>query len=143
MFLGEYKHSIDSKNRLRIPPKFKKDFDGGLVLTKGNDGCLFIVTKNQFSSILEKVNSLPMFNSNLQLPLRLLFSSATEIEEDNQGRFLLPANLKNFAGINKDVVFIGVGNRIELWAEEKWLEYSNATKNNFEEIICKLGEYGI
>ena len=65
MFLGEYKHSCDNKNRLRIPPKFKKDLDSGLVLIKGNDGCLFIVTKNQFDAMLEKVNNLPMFNSKL------------------------------------------------------------------------------
>lgn len=143
MFLGEYKHSCDNKNRLRIPPKFKKDLDSGLVLIKGNDGCLFIVTKNQFDAMLEKVNSLPMFNSKLQMPLRFLFSSAIEIEEDNQGRFLLPSNLKTYANINKEVVFIGVGNRIELWASERWEEYSNLSKNNFEEILSSLGDYGI
>ncbi len=143
MFLGEFKHSVDNKNRLRIPPKFKKDLDCGLVLTKGNDGCLFIVTKKQFDNVLEKINSLPMFDSKLQMPLRLLFSSAMEIEEDNQGRFLLPANLKNFANIEKDVVFIGVGTRIELWANEKWQDYQSNTKNNFEEILSQLGEYGI
>ncbi len=143
MFLGEYKHSCDNKNRLRIPPKFKKDLDCGLVLIKGNDSCLFIVTKNQFNSMLEKVNSLPMFNSKLQMPLRLLFSSAIEIEEDNQGRFLLPTNLKTYAKINKEVIFIGVGNRIELWASERWQEYCENTKNNFEEILSSLGEYGI
>ncbi len=143
MFLGEYKHSVDNKNRLRIPPKFKKDLNCGLVLIKGNDSCLFIVTKNQFDSILEKVNNLPMFDTKLQMPLRLLFSSAIEIEEDNQGRFLLPTNLKNYAKINKEVVFIGVGNRIELWSSERWQEYCDGSKNNFEEILSSLGEYGI
>ena len=93
--------------------------------------------------MLEKVNSLPMFNSKLQMPLRLLFSSAIEIEEDNQGRFLLPTNLKTYAKINKEVIFIGVGNRIELWASECWQEYCENTKNNFEEILSSLGEYGI
>ena len=143
MFLGEYKHSVDNKNRLRIPPKFKKNLDCGLVLTKGNDGCLFIVTKKHFEHVLEKINNLPMFDSKLQQPLRLLFSSACEIEEDNQGRFLLPASLKNYASIEKDVVFIGVGNRIELWSNEKWQEYANKTKNSFDEILSTLGEYGI
>ena len=77
------------------------------------------------------------------MPLRFLFSSAIEIEEDNQGRFLLPSNLKTYANINKEVVFIGVGNRIELWASERWEEYSNLSKNNFEEILSSLGDYGI
>ena len=143
MFLGEYKHNCDDKNRLRLPPKFKKEISGGLILTKGNDGCLFIVPKNQFDSILEKINNLPMFDSRAQMPIRMLFSSAVELEEDNQGRFLLPANLKDFAKINKEVVFIGVGNRIELWSQEVWKNYSENANNNFDQIMSNLGEYGI
>ena len=129
MFLGEYEHSCDSKNRLRIPSKFKKEFCEGAVLTKGNDGCLFLVDK--------------MFDSKLQMPLRMLFSSAVEIEEDNQGRFLLPASLKNFANIQKDVIFVGVGNRVELWSKESWLDYSSKANASFDQILSSLGEYGI
>ena len=143
MFLGEYKHTCDNKNRLRLPPRLKADVTGGLVLTKGNDGCLFIVPKNQFDSILEKINNLPMFDSRAQMPIRMLFSSAVEIEEDNQGRFLLPANLKDFAKINKEVVFIGVGNRIELWSQENWNKYCENANSNFDQILSNLGEYGI
>jgi len=143
MFLGEYKHTCDDKNRLRLPPKFRPALTEGLVITKGNDGCLFIVPKNKFSEIFEKVNNLPMFDSKAQQPLRMLFSSAVEITEDNQGRFLLPISLKEFAKINKDVVFIGVGNRIELWSQEVWQAYSNNANNNFDQILSKLGEYGI
>lgn len=143
MFLGEYEHSCDSKNRLRIPSKFKKEFCEGAVLTKGNDGCLFLVDKNRFSKILESVSNLPMFDSKLQMPLRMLFSSAVEIEEDNQGRFLLPASLKNFANIQKDVVFVGVGNRVELWSKENWLDYSSKANASFDQILSSLGEYGI
>ncbi len=143
MFLGEYKHSCDDKNRLRLPPKFKKELTGSLVLTKGNDGCLFIVPKNQFEVILEKINNLPMFDSKAQLPIRMLFSSAVELQEDNQGRFLLPLNLKDFAKINKDVIFIGVGNRIELWSQENWNSYCEKANSNFDQILSNLGEYGI
>ena len=143
MFLGEYKHTCDDKNRLRLPPKFKKELTGNLVLTKGNDGCLFIVPKNQFEVILEKINNLPMFDSKAQLPIRMLFSSAVELQEDNQGRFLLPLNLKDFAKINKDVIFIGVGNRIELWSQENWNSYCEKANSNFDQILSNLGEYGI
>ena len=94
MFLGEYKHYLDNKNRFRIPPKFCKELEHcGMVLTKGNDGCLFLLPREQFSKILEKASSLPMFDSKAQLPLRILFSSACELEEDNQGRVLLTASL--------------------------------------------------
>lgn len=143
MFLGEYKYSCDDKNRLRLPPKFKKCLAEGVVLTKGNDGCIFVVPKNEFESIFEKVNNLPMFDSRAQKPLRMLFSSAVEVEEDNQGRFLLPLNLKEYAKINKDIVFIGVGNRIELWASEVWQEYNDNANSNFDQILSNLGDYGI
>lgn len=143
MFLGEYKHNCDDKNRLRLPPKFRKDLSGGAVITKGNDGCLFVVPKNQFEKVLEKIDNLPMFDSKAQMPLRMLFSSAVEVQEDNQGRFLLPANLKDFAKINKEVVFIGVGNRVELWSQEVWDKYSENANSSFDQILSNLGEYGI
>ena len=143
MFLGEYEHAIDQKNRLRIPPKFRKDFAEGAVVTKGNDGCLFLVAKTQFSNIFQNLSSLPLFDSKLQMPVRMLFSSACEVQEDNQGRFLLPQSLKAFAGIAKDVVFVGVGNRVELWSKERWQDYSNKANSNFDQILQSLGEYGI
>ncbi len=144
MFLGEYKHSLDSKNRFRIPPKFCKELElSGMVLTKGNDGCLFLLPKEQFSKVLEKTSSLPMFDKAAQLPLRMLFSSACEIEEDNQGRVLLNSTLKDFAGIQKEIVFVGVGNRVEVWASEKWNEYKQTSQSNFDQIVSGLSEYGI
>jgi len=144
MFLGEYNHSCDAKNRLRIPPKFRKEFNGNpMILIKGNSDCLFIIPKTQFDNVFERICSVPMFDNKFQQPIRILMSSAVEIEEDGQGRFLLPANLKDFASIKKDVTFVGVGNRIELWADEKWREYVNAANLNFDDIISTLGENGI
>ena len=144
MFLGEYKHCLDGKNRFRIPPKFVKDFASeGMVLTKGNDGCLFLLPKSQFAVVMEKTSSLPMFDKRAQMPLRMLFSSACELEGDNQGRVLLPANLKTFADIQRDIIFVGVGNRVEIWALEKWQEYTKNCSNNFDQIVSDLGEYGI
>ena len=143
MFLGEYKYTCDDKNRLRLPPKFKKSLGEGVVLTKGNDGCIFVVPKNKFENLFEKINNLPMFDSKAQQPLRMLFSSAVEVEEDNQGRFLLPSTLKDYAKINKNVVFIGVGSRIELWSQEVWEAYNSNANSNFDQILSNLGEYGI
>lgn len=142
MFGGEYKHQCDSKFRLRIPAKFKKELGEGCVITKGNDGCLFLLPKKEVDILMTKLENMPMFNSQIQKPLRLFFSSATEIEEDNQGRFLLPANLREFAGITKNIVFVGVGNRVELWDEEKWKRYCEDA-GNFDDIIMELGKNGI
>ena len=143
MFLGEYSHSCDSKNRLRLPSKFKKESGSGFVLTKGSDGCVFVMPKDKLDSIFEKVNQLPMFDSSVQKPLRLLFSSACELEEDAQGRFLLPQSLKEFAGIKKEVVFVGTGTRIELWAKERWIDYSMKNLQDFETLAQELGRYGV
>jgi MraZ protein len=141
LFLGNFEHNIDSKNRLRLPPKFKKDFSGEIVLTKGNDGCVFIVPKEQFDNVFKRASELPMFSSTAQKPLRMLFSSASILEEDNQGRFLLPTAMKEYAKIDKNVVFVGAGNRVELWAKEKWEIYSS--NQNFDELLKELGDYGI
>ena len=143
MLGGEYRHQCDAKYRLRIPAKLKKELGENCVITKGNDGCLFLLPKVEMDNILNKIENLSIFNSQLQKPLRFLFSSAVEIEEDNQGRFLLPANLREFAGITKDVVFVGVGNRAELWSEDRWNKYCLDNETNFAEIISELGKNGI
>ena len=143
MLGGEYRHQCDAKYRLRIPAKLKKELGENCVITKGNDGCLFLLPKVEMDNILNKIENLSIFNSQLQKPLRFLFSSAVEIEEDNQGRFLLPANLREFAGITKDVVFVGVGNRAELWSEDRWNKYCLDNETNFDEIISELGKNGI
>lgn len=142
MLNGEYFHSCDQKYRLRLPAKLKKDFSDGCFVTKGCDGCLFIFSAKQFEALSQKLDSLPIFDSKAQRPLRLLLSSAFEVEEDNQGRFLLPQALREFAGITKEVVFIGVGNRAELWSKEKWTEY-NQNAGNFDDCLKELGDYGI
>lgn len=142
MFLGEYKHSLDSKNRLRLPSKFKKDFPSEIILTKGSDGCLFVLPKETFDTVFAKASSMPMFDSNVQKSLRMLFSSGAVIEEDNQGRFLLPQSLKSYAEIDKEVVFVGVGSRVELWSSEKWKSYQNSS-SDFDSIVKDLSKYGI
>lgn len=141
LFLGNFEHSIDNKNRLRLPSKFKNEFNGEVVLIKGNDGCIFIVPKEHFEKIFKKVCDVPMFDRKAQRSLRFLFSSVNIMEEDNQGRFLLPNNLKNYAKIEKSVVFVGMGQRIELWAKELWEIYS--ASQNSDEQLKELGEYGI
>lgn len=142
MLNGEYFHQCDQKFRLRLPAKLKKEFSDGCFITKGSDGCLFVFSRKQFDALEERLDSLPIFDSKAQRPLRLLLSSAFEVEEDNQGRFLLPVSLREFAGITKDVVFIGVGNRAELWSRERWNKY-NENAGNFDEVLSELGEYGI
>jgi len=143
MLSGEYRHNCDEKFRLRLPAKFKKELDDGYVVTGASDGCLFVFSGYELKNLLEKTEKVPLFDNNLQKPLRMLYSSAYEVEEDSQGRFLLPAALREFAGIKKEVVFVGVGNRAEIWSSERWDNYSKNLSGNFDAVLSELGKYGI
>lgn len=143
MLSGEFRHSVDEKFRLRLPPRFKKELGSGYVITRGNDGCLFVFSGEQIEALLNKTSEVPMFSSTLQQPLRLLYSSAYEVAEDNQGRFLLPQSLRDAAAIKKEVYFIGVGTRAEIWSAERWEEYKKMGSTNFDDIAAELGKYGI
>lgn len=143
MFFGEYKHSMDEKGRLRMPAKLKQELSSEFVITKGTNACLFVFAKNYFQQeFLTKLSHVPTFSSEGQKPIRLLLSSTHQTEEDGQGRFKLPQNLKEFAKIQKSVVFIGVGNRIEIWAEEVWNAYAG-TDLDFDKISETLGSYEV
>ncbi|MCL2587109.1 MAG: division/cell wall cluster transcriptional repressor MraZ [Firmicutes bacterium] len=124
MLFGEYYHQVDAKSRVRIPPKFK-DALGTVVITQGSDGALFLFSAPEFKLQLEKkMYATDLFDSDGNKHLRTIFSSAFELEEDAQGRCLLPKTLREKAKIDKDIVFVGVGNRVELWAKEEWERYN-------------------
>lgn len=144
MFFGEYFHQCDQKFRLRMPSKFKPDIANGCYITKGNDGCLMIFTSHEVDRLLHnKIDDLPIFDQKVNRALRVLFSSAYKLAEDNQGRFLLPQSLREYAGIEKDVVFIGVGNRAEIWSLKRWTDYRNQTDANIDDVLEELGNYGV
>lgn len=143
MFFGEFNHSMDEKGRVRVPSKIKNVLGNQYVITKGTSSCLFVFTKNYFEQeFLSKLNNVPTFNAASQKPIRLLLSSTYEVEEDTQGRFILPASLKEFAQISKNLVFIGVGNRIEIWSEENWKNYKG-DEHDFDSIIESLSSYNV
>ena len=138
MLNGEYFHQCDQKFRLRLPAKLKKEFSEGCYITKGNDGCLFIFSSKQFESLMQKLDSLPLFDSKAQKPLRLLLSSAFEVEEDNQGRVMIPQNLRSFANLTKDIVVIGSGTHAEIWSAEAWDAYND--EEDFDNVIGVLAD---
>lgn len=142
MLFGTYFHQLDQKNRFRIPAKFKSTLGDNPVLTKGCGKCLYLFSANEIESqIINKTNNISLFDETAQKSLRLLLSSTFELEIDNQGRVLLPQNLKSYAGIDKNIVSIGVGSRVEIWAEGEWLKYSEGVDINKE--LSKLKDYGV
>ena len=125
MFIGEYEHSVDAKGRVIMPAKLREDIGEKFIVTKGLDGCLFAYSKTEWLNFEEKLKALPLNDKNARAFLRFFVSSANMCELDKQGRILVPAALREFAGLTKDVVLTGNLTRIEVWSKEKWIENSN------------------
>ncbi len=125
MLIGEFEHSLDAKGRLIMPAKLREDIGERFVVTKGLDGCLFAFSLTEWTNFEEKLKTLPLSNKNSREFTRFFLSGATECEIDKQGRFLIPNNLRQVANLEKEVIIIGVGTRIEIWNKDKWKSYSN------------------
>lgn len=137
MLIGTYRHSVDAKNRMRMPVKFKSELGSGFIITKGTANNLFVFSAEEFKVIYDKLTNLPTFDEEAQKVVRKFLSSAFEAEEDSQGRVLLPKELVKFAGITKELVFVGAGNRVEIWAEEAWDKFDDES-TDFN-VLGKLG----
>lgn len=140
MLIGTYRHSIDAKKRMRIPSKFKSELGSNCIITKGTSGNLMIFSSEGFSDLYERLSNISIFDNEAQKPVRKFLSSAFEAEEDGQGRILLPKELASFANITKNIVFVGVGNRVEIWAEETWdkIQEEDDDETDFT-VLAKLG----
>lgn len=142
MFIGEYQHGLDSKNRIIMPSKFREELGSKFIMTKGLDGCLYVYPLSEWKMLEEKLKSLPLTNKDARAFVRFFFSGATEIETDKQGRGVIPQNLIEYASINKEIVSIGVLTRIEIWGKEKWVDYNNSDID-FDAIAEKMSDLGI
>lgn len=136
MFMGEYNHTIDQKGRLIIPSKFRELLGEQFVVTRGLDGCLFLFPVNEWNDYEEKLKKLPMADRNARSFSRFFTAGATLCEIDKQGRVLIPATLRKFAKIDKEVILAGLLNRIELWSKERYEEIN--TFDNMDEIAEQL-----
>ncbi len=143
MLIGEFEHSIDTKGRLILPAKIKDDLGKEFIITKGLDGCLFGYSLTEWNKFAEKLKTLPLTNKNTRDFVRFFLSGAVEEETDKQGRFLVPANLREYASLTKDAVIIGVGTRIEIWDKKKWEEYNSEDNLSVDKIAEKMSEIGI
>ena len=120
MFMSEYNHTVDAKGRLIIPSKFRESLGEEFVVSKGMDGCLFVYANEDWNAFEQKLTSLPLINKEARQFARFFLAGAAQVELDKQGRILLPAGLREFAGLDKEVVLVGVGSRIEIWSKDKW-----------------------
>lgn len=141
MFMGEYHHSIDDKNRLIIPSSLRQQTEGSkdeFVITRGLEQSLFLYPTLEWQSLGERLRKLSTTKSNSRAFVRLLFSGAHPVQADSQGRITLPPGLKDFAQIEEKVIIIGAFNKIEIWSEERWEKYYKEQRSVFEELSEKI-----
>ena len=143
MFMGEYSHTIDTKGRLIIPSRFREELGETFVVTKGLDGCLFAFSDEEWKAFEIKLKSLPLTNKNARQFARFFVAGATPCELDKQGRILLPATLREFAGLEKDVVLTGMLIRIEIWSKDKWNENNSLDDVAMDEIAEQMTDLGL
>jgi len=142
MFYGEYTHSIDKKGRLILPSRVREVAKAHYVekffITRGLDTCLFMFTEEEWRSVEQKFKSMSFARQDARRFNRFYFSGAVEAAPDKQGRILLPSYLKDFAGIKRDVMILGVSNRIEIWDKTRWQEFYTSNVGQYEETAEKL-----
>ena len=143
MLIGEYEHSLDVKGRLIMTAKLREDMGEKFIITKGLDGCLFGFSQTEWSNFEEKLKTLPLTNKNARDFVRFFLSGAIECEIDKQGRFLIASNLREYANMEKDVVIIGVGTRLEIWNRNKWKAYNSDENISADEIAENMTMLGI
>lgn len=143
MFIGEYTANIDDKARVAIPAKFRSSLKSKVVVTRGLDNSLVLYTLDEWKKLAEKWASLPISTANNRAFSRLMLAGAMDCDIDKQGRVVLPGYLKEYAKIQKKMVFAGLYSRIELWSEELWNKYKTQTEKDSNKIAEALGILGV
>ena len=141
MFIGEYSVQLGEKNRLAIPKKLRESLEGKIYLTRGYERCLILVDSSRWEILVREINKNPLLSLSVRDTKRYLIGGAVELEVDTQGRFVLPESLKDFSGINGKSIFLGVGEWIELWGEERWNEKLDELSKDVSDLADKLS-YG-
>jgi len=143
MFIGEYSHSLDSKNRLAIPAKFRADLKTGAIVTRGFDNCLFLFTKTDWQKVAKKIIEQPIGKADARGFSRFMLAGAMDVKLDSLGRILVPDYLKKYASLNKKIIVAGLYNRLEIWDENQWKEYKNKIEKQAGKIAETMGELGV
>lgn len=138
--MGEYNHSIDTKGRIIVPAKFRESLGDEFVVTLGLDGCLFVYPNEEWQKFIVELKKLPGNKEARQLQ-RYFMAGAANCEVDKQGRILIPQKLREHAGLEKDIIFVGVLSKIEIWSKERWDVNNNY--DNMDEIAEHMSDFGL
>jgi MraZ protein len=143
MLIGEYTHTLDEKNRLSLPSKFRKDLGKKVVVTRGLDRCLFVYSEKAWAKIAEKYGDLSIAQGDTRRFNRFMLSGAAEAEIDSAGRIVVPEFLKSFAKLGQKVILAGLYDRVEVWDQEAWNEDKKVTEGQADALAEKLGGLGV
>ena len=143
MLIGEYKHTLDPKKRLSLPSKWRKELGKTLIVTRGLDNCLFVYPQSEWEKITDKIGQLSLGSADTRSFNRFFLSGAVEVEVDSVGRILVPDFLKDFAKLDSKVVLAGVHDRVEIWDENRWTEYTARIEMQADSLAEKLSSIGV
>jgi len=143
MFFGEFGHTIDEKARLTIPSKYRDTLDHGLVITRGLDRCLYIFPLEEWEQLSVKIRQLPMTDLDSRAFVRFLFSGASDCIPDRQGRVVIPANLRAYAGLNDNVIVAGSHNHLEVWDSEAYQTLNAKIESDPQGLAQRINALGI
>jgi MraZ protein len=140
MLIGHYEPSIDAKGRLNFPARFREELGERFILTRGYDGCLFVYSMQEWACFCSKIRQQP--EGSARMLRRFFFSNAEEAEPDKQGRIVIPAHLREYAGLKKELVVTGDDNRAEIWDKERWQTLNaGMTAEAMEELLQTLPDF--
>ena len=143
MLIGEYRHTFDSKKRVALPAKFRKEIGKKVVITNGLDNCLFVYPVKEWQKVAEKLSALSFGQADTRGFNRFMLAGATETDVDSIGRVLVPDFLREFAGLDTKVVIVGIHSRLEIWDEKRWQNYTKKISKQADFLAEKLGEIGV
>ncbi|AMM20719.1 division/cell wall cluster transcriptional repressor MraZ [Frondihabitans sp. PAMC 28766] len=133
MFLGTYAPRLDEKGRIILPAKYRDELAGGLVMTRGQERCVYVFSQREFEDLHGRIRQAPVSNKQARDYLRLFLSGASDEVPDKQHRVTIPANLREYAGLGRDLTVIGAGNRAEIWDTAAWNTYYSEQEEHFSE----------
>ncbi|NOY15055.1 MAG: division/cell wall cluster transcriptional repressor MraZ [bacterium] len=139
MIIGQYSAKAESNGRVMLPKKIRQFLKTKkLIVTRGYDGCLLLINTGQFQQVIKDIVSQSFLNPDKRNTERFLLGSAFELEIDNHGRLIIPDTLKKYAGLKHQLIFVGLGNRIEIWAQEAWQKQQKYLTSKAQDIAQRL-----
>jgi len=143
MFIGEYKHTIDTKKRLSLPARFRRELGKRVIITRGFDNCLVVYPQKDWKNVMEELKKLSSGKAESREFNRVILGGAVEVSLDKLGRILIPDYLKGYAGFKKNVTICGLSNKLEVWDVQKWETYKKKAEQNINKVAENLPDLGI